>query len=77
MMSSLPRVRGTAAGLMNTVGWAGGSLAPMAIGFSADRYRPGRAIGSTARIYVVVGILALVAASIAARKSSSPGAFAP
>jgi len=29
-----PRVRGTAAGLMNTVGWGGGALGPLFVGFA-------------------------------------------
>jgi MFS family permease len=60
------RVRGTAAGLMNTIGWTGGSLAPLAVGLAADRYGLRMAIASTAAVYVVVGLLALVAARLAA-----------
>jgi hypothetical protein len=29
-----PRARGTAAGLMNTVGWGGGALGPLFVGFA-------------------------------------------
>ncbi len=58
-----PQVRGTAAGLMNTVGWAGGSLAPMVIGLTADRIGLSMALGSVSAIYVVVGLLALAAAT--------------
>jgi len=29
-----PRARGTAAGLINTVGWAGGALGPLFVGFA-------------------------------------------
>jgi MFS family permease len=58
-----PRVRGTAAGLMNTVGWAGGSLAPMVIGLAADRLGLSMALGSVSAIYVVVGLLALTTAN--------------
>jgi MFS family permease len=36
-----PRARGTAAGVMNTVGWSGGALGPLAIGFAAQYGRHG------------------------------------
>ena len=58
-------VRGTAAGLMNTIGWTGGSLAPLLIGVSADRFGLRQAIGATAGVYVAAGLLALLAARMA------------
>jgi MFS family permease len=58
-----PRVRGTAAGLMNTVGWAGGAVAPLLIGLAADRLGLSLALGSISAIYVVAGLLALIAAT--------------
>jgi MFS family permease len=58
-------VRGTAAGLMNTVGWTGGSLAPLAIGMAGDRYGLSVAIAWTAAVYVVASLFALFAASLA------------
>jgi MFS family permease len=69
-----PRVRGTAAGLMNTVGWAGGSLAPMAIGLAADRLGLSMALGSVSAIYLVVGLLALTAST---RTHPQPGTTHP
>ncbi len=72
-----PRVRGTAAGLMNTIGWAGGSLAPLALGFGADRYGLSAMIASTAAIYVIVGLLAIVASLLAARKPRVQGVLTP
>jgi MFS family permease len=70
-----PEVRGTAAGLMNTVGWTGGCLAPPAIGWMADRYGLDRTIASTAVVYLIVGTLALAAARLAAQKAR-PGVIA-
>ena len=35
-----PKDRGTAAGLMNTVGWTGGFLAPWAVGKASKQFRP-------------------------------------
>ena len=54
--------RGTAAGLMNSVGWIGGFLAPVAIGLQSTKYGLGVAIASTATVYLFVGILAMAAA---------------
>ena len=50
-----PRVRGTAAGLMNTIGWAFGSLAPWLIGRGADRKGLAAAIAATAVVYLFAG----------------------
>ena len=60
-----PEDRGTAAGLMNTVGWTGASLAPMAVGFASDRFGLGVMIASTAAVYLLGGLLALQAARLA------------
>jgi MFS family permease len=62
--------RGTAAGLMNTVGWTGGFAAPVVIGFASKSFGLGAAIASTAFVYVLVGVLALVAARVADRRST-------
>jgi MFS family permease len=71
------RVRGTAAGLMNTVGWAGGSLAPLAIGLGADRIGLGPTMARLAAVYVVVGVLAVIAGTLVPGKSRTPGEIAP
>jgi MFS family permease len=67
-----PEDRGTAAGLMNTVGWTGGFLAPYAVGLASERFGLSVAIASTATVYLLVGILALVAAYLAEVQGSSP-----
>jgi len=64
-----PEDRGTAAGLMNSVGWAGGFLAPVMVGLGSRNFGLSVAIASTAAVYLLVGILALVAAHLA---ESSP-----
>ncbi len=51
--------RGTAAGLMNSVGWTGGALAPLVVGMGSKHYGLGLAIASTAGVYLAVGLLAL------------------
>jgi MFS family permease len=62
--------RGTAAGLMNTVGWAGGLVAPIAVGFASEHLGLGTAVASTAAVYLLVGLLALAAARVVDRKIS-------
>lgn len=59
-----PEVRGLAAGLMNTVGWAGAALAPTLVGAAGDRIGLSRAIAATAGLYVIAGVLALVASGL-------------
>jgi len=51
--------------LMNTVGWTGGLVAPTVVGIASERFGLGGAIASTAAVYLLVGLLALVAARLA------------
>ena len=67
-----PEDRGTGAGLMNTIGWTGASLAPVIVGFSSKRFGLGITIGSTAALYLLGGLLALVAARLAERREPVP-----
>ena len=61
--------RGTAAGVMNMIGWlCGGGLAPVAVGYLSERVGLSQAIGFTAAVYVV-GALVLAAASLLARRA--------
>ena len=60
-----PEDRGVAAGLMNCLGWAGGFTAPVVVGFASDRMELGLVIGSTAAVYLLVGLLAFQAARLA------------
>ena len=57
-----PEDRGTAAGLMNTVGWTGGFVAPTAVGLASEHFGLSVAIASTAVVYFLVGLLRLAAA---------------
>ncbi len=66
-----PDDRGTAAGLMNSVGWTGGFLAPVAVGLGSRKLGLSVAIASTAAVYLFVGILALVAAHLAEVQGSA------
>jgi MFS family permease len=68
-----PGVRGTTAGLMNMVGWAGGGLGTSLLGWLSDHYGLSPAIASMAAVYLGTGLLALLAARLAStRDRSSP-----
>ncbi len=60
-----PEDRGTAAGLMNTLGWTGGLAAPYLVAVASKRFGMGATIASTAAVYLLGGLLALVAARLA------------
>src|SRR5439155_27146515 len=63
-----PRARATAAGVMNTVGWGGGALGPLIVGWFAKHGRGSemenmsRAIAWTGLIYIAGTALLLTAA---------------
>nr|WP_309687041.1 MFS transporter [Armatimonas sp.] len=63
-----PRARATAAGLMNTVGWGGGALGPLFIGWASKNgtgteiQNMSNAIGLGAIAYVIAAVLLLTAA---------------
>ncbi|HVW11599.1 MAG TPA: MFS transporter [Bryobacteraceae bacterium] len=61
-----PEARGSAAGMMNTVGWlGGGGLAPLAIAWLSGIYGLGGAIAMAAIVYVVAALLLFAAARAA------------
>lgn len=66
-----PEDRGTAAGLMNTVGWTGGLIAPPLIGVASEHFGLGVAITATAAVYLLVGVLAFAAARVAGGRARS------
>ncbi len=66
-----PQDRGTAAGLMNTVGWTGGFLAPWAVGKASKQFGLGMAIASTSVVYLLVGLLAWFASRLAVARARS------
>jgi len=79
-----PRARGTAAGLMNAVGWFGGALGPVAVGFATQYGRHagdeaanlGDAIAAGSLVYVVGAALVVVAALVFSRHGSFRGGSA-
>jgi MFS family permease len=65
-------IRGTVAGLMNMVGWlGGGASAPLVIGFLAEHYGLGPAISSAAVVYIIAGILLVLAALVFAPRDGA------
>jgi MFS family permease len=53
--------RGTAAGMLNSLGWLGAGFAPIVIAVAANRYGMGPSISGTAVVYCVSGLLMLLA----------------
>lgn len=77
-----PQIRASAAGLMNTVGWGGGALGPLAVGWlsehgsSADKMENmSQAIASGSVVYLVGAVFLGVAIFFISRKPS-PGFLA-
>ena len=62
--------RGTAAGLMNTLGWTGAFVAPWVFAKVSTRFGMGVTIAATAAVYLLGGLLALVASRYAERQRS-------
>jgi MFS family permease len=59
-----PRARGTAAGLMNTVGWGGGALGPLFVGF-ATKYGTGASkVENMSHAIAWCGVIYLLAAAL-------------
>jgi MFS family permease len=52
-----PEQRATALGLMNSIGWLGGSAAPVAIGYAAQTYGMSASISASSVVYLMVGML--------------------
>lgn len=70
-----PKARGAAAGLMNTIGWGGGALGPLFVGYATkygrhatDVENMSEAIAFGSVIYIFAASLLLVAALVFARR---------
>jgi MFS family permease len=67
-----PEARGTAAGLMNMVGWlGGGGLAPVLIGYISQRTSLGFAISCSAAGYIAAGLLLITGIMCYVREDTS------
>jgi MFS family permease len=62
--------RGSAAGLMNTVGWLGGGTAPLLIGVVASKTSLGFAIALASAVYVMAGLILLTAVMFFVKKDA-------
>ena len=69
------RQRGIAAGMMNSLAWLGGGFAPIVIALAASKYGMGPSISGTAIVYLISGLLMLLAAqrTIASRQKRPIG----
>ena len=66
-----PEARGTAAGFMNMMGWlAGGSTAPLVVGYLSERIGLSQAMALTALSYVIASVLLATAALVFVRRDS-------
>jgi MFS family permease len=64
-----PHARGSAAGLMNTVGWLGGAgTAPIVIGWISERYGLGVAIATASVVYGLAGLCLIFGALLIGRR---------
>jgi MFS family permease len=54
-----PEHRATAVGMMNSLGWLGGGLAPLAIAAGSRRYGMGACMSATSLVYVLAAIILL------------------
>jgi sugar phosphate permease len=62
--------RGTAAGVMNMIGWlCGGTLAPVTIGYLSERIGLATALAFTAGVYIIGGIVLFLASRFARRET--------
>jgi sugar phosphate permease len=55
-----PRRRGTALGLMNSLGWVGGGVAPVAIAMASQSFGMAACLSATSLIYALFGSLLLL-----------------
>jgi MFS family permease len=62
-----PECRATAVGIMNSLGWLGGGIAPLAIAAASERFGMGVCLSATSLVYAMVAGILLWNASIAAR----------
>ncbi|NUM56651.1 MAG: MFS transporter [Candidatus Hydrogenedentes bacterium] len=63
--------RGTAAGLMNCIGWlAGAGTAPIIVGRIADQYDLGYAIALTSGVYIAAGVILMLGALFFIRRDA-------
>jgi MFS family permease len=72
-----PGARGRAAGMMNMTGWLGGGIAPVAVGFVAQRSSLSAAIMLAAGVYVLGALLLITAVIRMQVRNPSPATSSP
>lgn len=66
------RVRGTAAGLINSLGWLGAGFAPIAIAEAGEHIGMGPAIGATSAIYLLLAVVMFLLSRAVGRSAGRP-----
>ena len=64
--------RASAVGFMNSVGWLGGGIAPVAIAAASERFGMSASISANSVIYLFVGLLLIYGISRLTRSSAQP-----
>ncbi|HJQ25301.1 MAG TPA: MFS transporter [Blastocatellia bacterium] len=64
-----PERRASAVGFMNSIGWLGGGLAPVAIAAASERFGMSASISANSVIYLLIALLMIYAARRLARSS--------
>jgi MFS family permease len=67
-----PERRATAVGVMNSIGWLGGGVAPVAMAKASGVWGMGMCLSATSAVYAVVGVLLVMGASRWMRKAVNP-----
>ena len=67
-----PECKAAAVGVMNSLGWLGGGVAPLAIASASQRFGMGACLSATALIYVFVAVILLWNARVASRMREAP-----
>jgi MFS family permease len=62
-----PECRATAVGIMNSLGWLGGGIAPLAIAAGARQFGMGACLSATSLVYLAIAAILLRNAAVAAR----------
>jgi len=68
-----PERRASAVGFMNSVGWIGGGVAPVAIAFASERFGMGACISANSIIYLLIAIILLYGVRKYVLKSQAGG----
>ncbi|HKQ07278.1 MAG TPA: MFS transporter [Blastocatellia bacterium] len=67
-----PEHRASAVGFMNSVGWLGGGIAPVAIAAASERFGMGASISANSVIYLLIALLMIYGISRLTRSSAQP-----